>query len=318
LESQLHGTVLITGATGFIGSHLCRRLANNQRVALHAISRSEQEGSKGIRWWKADLAASTAVRSVFAEVKPDFVFHLASVVTGARDISFVRPTLEANFLSTVNIMIGAAESGCRRVVLAGSMEEPAGAADPVPCSPYAAAKFASTAYARMFHALYSLPVVVLRVFMTYGPAQKDLRKLIPYVILSLLRGEAPQTSTGTRLVDWIYVEDVVDGILRAATAPGVEGKVADIGSGTLVPIRAIVEKLVQLVCPEIVPHFGEVPDRPLEQVRVADVAQSFQEIGWRPAVSLDEGLRRTVEWYRIHSTSSQVSHQLTTAQTDGK
>jgi UDP-glucose 4-epimerase len=308
-QATLSGTALITGATGFIGSHLCRRLLA-QAVSLHAISRSPQKTDPRITWWKTDAADGPAMHRVFAEVKPDFIFHLASVVSGSRDLQFVQPTFASNLLSTVNVMTSAAEVGCRRVVLTGSLEEPVGDIEPVPCSPYAAAKFAGTAYARMFHALYRLPVVMLRLFMVYGPAQKDLRKLVPYVALSLLRGESPKISSGTRQVDWIYVEDVVDGILQAATAENAEGKVIDIGSGELVSVRAVVEKLVSIVNPKIVPEFGAVADRPLEQVRVADTAASRTAIGWQKSLSLDEGLRRTVDWYRTHQgeVSSSPGH----------
>jgi nucleoside-diphosphate-sugar epimerase len=92
------------------------------------------------------------------------------------------------------------------------------------CSPYAAAKFAASAYGRMFHALYHTPVTILRLFMVYGPGQQDLRKLVPYVTLALLKGEMPRVSSGVREVDRIYVDDVAAGYLAAATATGVEGE----------------------------------------------------------------------------------------------
>lgn len=292
-------TTLVTGATGFIGSHLCRRLLA-AGAGVYALSRSPQDNTSGILWRKADVADADSVRRVIAEARPDYVFHLASLVSGARDLALVEPTFSANLLSTVNVLTGAAEIGCKRMVLTGSLEEPLGEIEPIPCSPYAAAKFAATAYARMFHALYGLPVAMLRLFMVYGPAQKDLRKLIPYVTLSLLREERPKISSGTRLVDWIYVEDVVESILQAATADGAVGKVIDIGSGELVSIREIVEKLSAIVNPKLAPAFGGIPDRPMEQVRRANAALSREILGWKASISLDKGLRRTVEWYRAH------------------
>jgi len=220
-------------------------------------------------------------------------------VAGARELGLVLPTFRSNLISTVNLFTVAAEMGCRRIVMAGSMEEPASAqADAIPSSPYAAAKWAGSAYGRMFHALFRLPVVLLRIFMVYGPGQRDLRKLIPYVTLSLLRGERPELTAGTRWVDWIFVGDVVEGLLAAARTPGLEGKEIDIGSGHLTQIRAIVERLVQLVDPRITPVFGAVTDRPLEQTRVADTSKSQALMGWGPRVTLDDGLRETVDWFR--------------------
>jgi nucleoside-diphosphate-sugar epimerase len=149
----------------------------------------------------------------------------------------------------------------------------------------------------MFHALYQLPVVMLRVFMVYGPAQHDLRKLIPSVILSLLRGNAPKLTSGQRPIDWVYVEDVVGGCLAAAQSPDIEGSIIDIGTGELVTIRAVVEHLVRLINPQIIPVFGAIPDRPFEQIRIADTVRSHAMMGWQPTTHLEEGLQRTLEWY---------------------
>jgi nucleoside-diphosphate-sugar epimerase len=208
-------------------------------------------------------------------------------------------TFRNNLVSTVNLLLVVNEIGCKRIILAGSLEEPEqGDLSAVPCSPYAVAKWAGSAYARMFHALYQLPVVILRIFMVYGPAQQDLQKLIPYTILSLLRGEAPKLTSGRRPVDWIYVEDVVEGFLAAAQAAHIEGNTIDIGSGKLISIRAIVEHLVRLINPQIQPLFGALSERSFEQIRVADPARSYALIGWKATTSLEEGLKRTVDWYR--------------------
>jgi nucleoside-diphosphate-sugar epimerase len=117
------------------------------------------------------------------------------------------------------------------------------------------------------------------------------------VTLCLLRGEAPRLSSGRRDVDWIYVEDVVDGIITAAQANDVEGRTIDIGSGELVSIRKVVEHLVRLTNPTIQPLFGALPERPLEQVRAADTAKSNALLGWKAKISLEQGLKRTTEWY---------------------
>jgi UDP-glucose 4-epimerase len=289
---------MITGASGFIGSHFCRFLAN-QDVEIHAISRTSRiSQSSSMYWWQGDLQDISKVRKIIQSVKPDVVYHLASNVTGARSVDYVLPTLYSNFLSTVNLLIAVAEVGCSRIILAGSLEEPEPDQIPViPSSPYAAAKWSSSAYAHMFHELYQTPVVLARLFMVYGPDQHP-RFLIPYVISSLLDGFSPKLSSGTRPVDWIYIDDVVSGLIAMAHVSGIEGCTIDLGSGTLVTIRELVHKLVSLVNYQIQPLFGAIPDRPLEQVRVANAATSYTQLGWRPETTLDEGLKRTVEWYR--------------------
>jgi UDP-glucose 4-epimerase len=293
---------LVTGATGFIGGALCRRLLQGG-ARVQAVSRHEQRvpGSDE-RWWRADLTNLAAVRTLLDEARPQWIFHLGGLAAGSRDAAMVQQTLQANLLPVVNLLLAAQERGIR-LVLAGSLEEPRPDTTwPVPASPYAAAKLAAGAYARMFHALYRTPVVWLRLFMVYGPGQPDVRKLVPYVTLSLLRGEAPRLSGGTRPVDWVFVEDVVDAFLAAAVTPGTEGRSLDVGSGELTPVRKIVEELVRLVNPSISPHFGAVADRPLEQVSVADVETTTALLGWSPRTPLREGLARTVEWYRAHGS----------------
>jgi UDP-glucose 4-epimerase len=290
--------VLVSGGRGFIGAHLCQALLA-LGAEVHGISRRSPT-NHGIRWWNADLADPEATHRVMRAVRPGVVFHLASHVSGSRDLATVAPTLRDNLLTTVNVLTAACEVDGPRVLLAGSLEESEAhrTAQPPPVSPYAAAKTASADYGRMFHALYGLPVVNLRTFMTYGPGQRDGSKLVPYVTNSLLRGESPRLSSGDREVDWIYVGDVVDGYVAAALADGVAGTSIDIGSGDLVTIRSVVEQLADLLGGEVRPQFGAVPDRPMERVRRADVKATRESIGWQATVPLPEGLARTVAWFR--------------------
>jgi UDP-glucose 4-epimerase len=287
---------LVTGASGFIGSRLSERLVEAQ-AEVHAVSRSEQTSS-AVRWWSTDVRDTEATLALVRKVKPDVIFHLASHVSGSRGLDAVMPTLHANLVSTVNVLLGAAETGCRRIVLAGSLEEPDSEdAQPVPVSPYAAAKFAAGAYGRMFHSLHGVPVVMLRLFMVYGPGQGDETKLVPYVITSLLRGESPELSSGTRPVDWVYVDDVVDALIASARTDEALGESLDVGSGTLTPIRSVVEEIVRLLGSSVEPSFGALPDRPKERVRVADIERTQALLGWAPRTPLNQGLAATIDWY---------------------
>ncbi len=290
--------VLVTGGSGFIGSALCLRL-HHLGARIHAVSRqSYRSGHNHVQWWRGDLADRVFVQEVFNTVEPDIVFHLASAVTGQRDISLVHPTLTSNLVSTVNLLEAATRIASRRIVLAGSLEEPDNR-DPaqVPSSPYAAAKWASSGYARMFHALYETPVTTARLFMVYGPGQKDLNKLIPYVSLCVQRGEQPRLASGDREVDWIYIDDVIDGLLVSGAADDINGKTLDIGSGKLTTTGAVAEILCGLSDQEITPALGALSDRPLEQVRRADIQRTHALTGWQPAISLEAGLKKTAAWY---------------------
>jgi UDP-glucose 4-epimerase len=295
---------LVTGAAGFIGSALCKRLLA-AGTEVHGVSRAPRPPVDGLRWWTADLSNDGAALGIVREVRPDVVFHLASHVSGDRRLGAVIPTMRDNLVTSVNLLTAAAESGGPRVVLAGSMEEP-DRDDPAPSSPYAASKTATSAYARLFDQLYGLPVVNLRVFMVYGPGQQDGTKLVPYVISSLLRGEAPKLSSGRREVDWVYVDDVVAAFVAAADAEKAPGSTLDVGSGELVSIRSLVEQIVPLVGCDARPVFGALPDRPGERPRLADVAPSREAIGWEPSTPLDVGLARTVDWFRTHGRDGEV------------
>jgi UDP-glucose 4-epimerase len=291
---------LVTGASGFIGSHLVSRLTA-LGADVHAVSRSSQPGSEGPAWHVADVTDSRACAELVGSLAPDLVFHLASAVTGARNVDLVVPLMAANQAAAVNLLTAVAKSApTTRVLLSGSIEEPHQGHDVTPHSPYAAAKWAASAYARMFSALWNVRVSVLQIAMVYGPAQRDVTKLLPYTTLALLRGETPQLSSGTRLVDWVYVEDVVDALVRAAEVDKAIGKIFDIGSGQLVSIRDTVQLLASIVGSDVRPQFSAVADRPMDIAQRGDPRAAAELLNWRASTPLEDGLRSTVAWYAEH------------------
>jgi nucleoside-diphosphate-sugar epimerase len=146
----------------------------------------------------------------------------------------------------------------------------------------------------MFHLLYQTPVVHTRVFMCYGKGQPDW-KIIPYAISRLQCGEVPQVTSGDRQVDWVYAPDVAQGLLMTATAPGLEGHSVDIGSGQFHTIREVVEILQKIVNPDVRLDFSQAAPRAYEQVKKADAKRTEQLTSWRAKMSLEEGLRLTVQ-----------------------
>ncbi|MCS6290022.1 MAG: NAD-dependent epimerase/dehydratase family protein [Nitrospira sp.] len=303
--------IFVTGATGFIGSHLLPRLSD-VGAQVYAISREERQDIRhSIQWYQGNLTDLPTVKTLLRAIKPHVVYHLAGHVSGARGTEAIVPTFQCNLTSTVNVLTAAQAVGCERFILPGSLEEPsAQGSEGIPSSPYAVTKWASSAYGRMFHALYQFPIVMLRVFMVYGPAQRDLHKLIPYVISSLLKGQVPQLTSGQRAIDWIYVKDVVDALLASALAKNIEGKTIDIGSGKLMTVQAVVQIVARSMGYDGPPAFGAKPDRPLERVDVADGRAAEALLGWRPKVSLEEGLKRTILWYAQNVASCVSDHAL--------
>jgi nucleoside-diphosphate-sugar epimerase len=291
--------VLVTGARGFIATHLCRRLVR-EGARVYGVSRASASADvPDVEWVRADFAEASAAGLVFRRTRPDIVFHLAGHVTGSQDIANVDPTLLQNLESTVRLMTAAVETGRPRVVLAASMQEPR-ADEPgvIPCSPYAASKWACSVYARMFHALYGLPVTIAKPFMVFGPGQWDLKKLLPYVIVSLLRGEIPSLGSGLRELDWVYVDDVVDGLLAAADSPCTDASPIDLGSGQLTSVKKMIELVGEALDCKLPVQFGAVADRQLERAHAARAEDTRRLIGWSASTSLQTGLVKTIDWYR--------------------
>jgi nucleoside-diphosphate-sugar epimerase len=281
--------VLVTGATGFIGGHLCHALEQRGALLLR-LSRSTG----------ADVTDTALVDRLVADFAPQSLFHLASRVTGSRDAAEVLPTFRDNLLSTVNLLSAAHRHGVQRMLCMGSLQEPdtlhPGAAN----SPYAAAKQSAAAYVRMFASLYRLSVTIARPFMVYGPGQADTSKVLPHVLSRVLRGERAALSSGRHGFDWVHVHDVVDALLAIHAASEVDGQTVDIGTGQVTSVRDVVTAAARLLDAEGLLEFGVLPDRAGEPLRHADVAETRRRTGWHHAIDLEAGLRDTVHWYRGH------------------
>lgn len=282
--------ILITGAGGFIGRKLALKLVQ-KGGKVFGTSRSDRSGDTlPIPWHRGSFEDLGEGKRILNDVCPDVVIHLSGKVTAINRIENILPAYHSLLTSTVNLLTLSGSLGCERILIVGSSNEPAGHD---PNSPYAAAKWAASMYGRLFNRLYDLPVVIARPFVGYGPGQ-PADKIIPYVISQLISGQQPKLSSGSWKTDWIYIDDMVEGILRCAFVPGLEGATIDIGTGELTSVREIVEKIVALLDPSVRPHFGALPDRFSEHTPVADITHAWDKIRWKAAINLDEGLRRTV------------------------
>jgi nucleoside-diphosphate-sugar epimerase len=289
--------ILVTGARGFIGSALANKLLA-LGAEVHGLSRNKIQSNGDIIWHKGDLSNLEFVETLIQKLHPEYIFHMAGHVYGSRDFDHVALTFNNNLVTAFNLLHTVHVHPCKRIVFAGSFEEINSTEDIlIPSSPYAAAKNAASNYARLFHKLYNTPVCTASLYMVYGPGQSDHTKLIPYVTLKTLKKESPQLMSGSRIIDWIYVEDVVLGLIDMLVTPGIDGQTIDIGSGKPIVTKEIVNTLMTLIDPNIHPEFGALDDRPMEQERVADVDKTFQKIGWRPQTDLISGLKQTIDYY---------------------
>jgi nucleoside-diphosphate-sugar epimerase len=290
--------ILVTGASGFIGSRLTKKLLKNN-AEVHAISRRKHTGDSKIHWHKGDLSDLNFVKDIVQKIKPTYIYHLASHVCGSRNYQNMELTFNNNLVTAFNLLLAVHNDPVKRLIMAGSFEEINSNEEDlrVPSSPYAASKYAALNYARSFHKLYNTPVCMASIYMVYGPGQKDLSKLIPYVTLKALNNEAPELTSGNRKIDWVYVDDVVDGLIKMLTAPNIEGHSIEIGSGESILTRDIVKTLISKITSKVKPKFGALNDRPMEQEKVANAHHTYKKIGWKASTNLITGLNKTIEYY---------------------
>ncbi len=157
---------------------------------------------------------------------------------------------------------------------------------------------AANMYSRLFHQLYALPITTAGIYMVYGPGQHDLTKLVPYSILSMLRNQTLKLSGGTRLADWVYVEDVVDALITIARSEKSAAQTLDVGTGVQTSVRGVVEMIQTIIGGDTTLAFGAVAERPNVQQPKADTETTFEKIGWQARTPLCEGLENTVIWHR--------------------
>jgi nucleoside-diphosphate-sugar epimerase len=295
--------VLLTGASGFIGRH-CLPLLVERGFEVHAIYRSViPEGLPAdVRWHKADLLSASDVYELLAKARPSALLHLAWFAvpgkywTAIENLEWVRASLE--------LLQQFARRGGERVVMAGTCAE-YDWTDGY-CSELSTRLAPRTLYGTCKHALHLMLDVASerldisaawgRIFFLYGPHEHPAR-LVSHVIRGLLKGERVACTEGSQLRDYLYVEDVAAGFVSLLESE-VQGAV-NIASGEAVAVREIIHRIAgQLGGQELI-DLGAIAAQAGEPpLVVADVSRLKQEVGWRQSYSLEEGLTRTIEWWR--------------------
>lgn len=312
-------TVLVTGAGGFIGSHLVERLAG-EGAAVRAFVRYTSRGDHGLlRHLSAGVRAQMEVvagdlrdpNAVRRAVKgADVVFHLGAVIS--IPYSYVHPyeTAETNFMGTLNVLLACRDHGTPRLVHT-STSEVYGTAVTVPMdedhplqgqSPYSASKIGADKLVESFYRSYDLPAVTVRPFNTYGPRQ-SARAVIPTIITQALTQKMVRLGNLEARRDFTYVADTVDGFLCAARSAGAVGGVFNLGVGHDVSIGKLAEQIVKRVGRpvEVVTDAGRLRPEKSEVMRLqSDNGRAGDVLGWRPQHTLAEGLEQTVDWIRQH------------------
>jgi nucleoside-diphosphate-sugar epimerase len=310
---ELAGTrVLVTGATGFIGSHLVRRLVS-EGADVHALSSTVSsiypvrllDIRDRITVHEANLTDPTAMSVLAHRVSPRLVFHLGAYTHVGKSWHRVDECVQTNVQGTVNLLQALAPTGYERFVYTSTSEVYGDIPVPFaedstvnPLSPYSVSKYAGERFCRMFHLGRGWPVVVVRPFNAYGPAQSPDR-IIPEIIVKALTKERLAMTQGLQTREFNFAEDLAEGFIRAATVPGLEGQVLNLGGGEEVSMRDLAATVLDLMGGPIVPEFGALPDRPTEIPRMySDTRRTREILGYQPRHSLQAGLEKTIAWYR--------------------
>ncbi len=309
--------LVVTGGAGFIGSNLSQHLLKmgNSVVVIDNLSTGRRQNLAGwaeeagtrFQFIQMDINETDSLLQVFRGAT--YVFHLAAIPSVARSIENPAATQMANINGTLSVLTAARDAGVRRVVAASSSsvygddpnlpkrEDRRGRC----LSPYALSKFVTEEYCRLFHQLYGLETVALRYFNVFGPRQdpnSHYAAVIPKFSTLLLAGKQPVVfGDGEQSRDFTFVANVIDANWRAATSPNVSGEAFNVGCGGQMSLNQLIGKLNGILGSDVKPKY-EPPRKGDVRHSLADISKAGKMLGYAPAVTLEEGLRRVLDWYR--------------------
>lgn len=321
-------TVLVTGASGFIGSHLVERLLSdghrvkafihyNSRGAIGNLEYLPAETLQAVEIITGNLCDSATVRA--AVRGSTIVLHLGALVGIPYSYQSPRDALHTNVGGTLNVLEAVRAEGTRLLVHTSTSEvygtaryTPMDEAHPLQAqSPYSATKIAADKLVESYVNAFELPAMTVRPFNTYGPRQSP-RAIIPTIISQLLVGRSLRLGSVEPRRDFNFVTDTVDGFVRAMATPQF-GLVVNLGSGVDVSIREVADRIAAIMgtTTKIEGDAQRVRPRASEVERLlADSSRAAQLLGWRSRVDMDDGLRQTVEWMRRHPSGAATTYRI--------
>jgi nucleoside-diphosphate-sugar epimerase len=303
---------VVTGGAGFIGSHLAEELVRRgERVrivdSLITGKLSNIEHISPVEFIEGDLADLDVARRAVEGC--EFVLHQAAIPSVPRSVQDPIASNRANVDATLNVLVAARDAGVKRVVFAGSSSVYGDAATlpkhetmtPNPLSPYALQKLVGEQYLRMFTRLYGLETVSIRYFNVFGPRQdpgSPYSGVISVFATALLENRSPKIyGDGGQTRDFTYIANVVDGVLRACTAPGASGESINVATGGRISLNDLFREMKRIVGADVDPTYGD-PRKGDVRDSQATIEKAKTLLGYEPIVPFEEGLKRTIEWYR--------------------
>ena len=309
---------LVTGGAGFIGSHLVEALVRrgeSVRVVddLSTGRRHNLLPVPDVEFIEGDLADLDVARRAVTGV--EYVLHQAAIPSVPRSVLDPMASHRANVDASLNVLLAARDAGVTRVVYAGSSSAYGNAPTlpkiesmpAAPLSPYALQKFIGEQYGQLFTRLYGLETVTLRYFNVFGPRQdpsSPYSGVISLFISALCDGRQPTIyGDGEQTRDFTYVANVVDGVLRACHASGVSGEVINVATGGRISLNQLFRAVRDVVGGQVDPVYAAVRPGDVRDSQ-ADIQKARRTLGYEPSVSFEDGLRKTLEWYRASQVST--------------
>ncbi len=302
--------VLVTGISGFICSHLARRLLEEGAEVYGLVRRSSNlwrihDIKNQINLHYVDLRDFESVRKVVLDIEPQKIFHLAAYVDVSRSFEVMDEMIEVNIKGTLNLLraLDGIDYDC--FINTGTCEEygdnPVPFREdqvPSPVSPYSASKVSTTLFCQMLHKTMGLPIITVRPFLTYGHMQES-NMLISSVIKKAVKRERFEMTEGEQTREFNYVDDIVDGFIKASVTKKAIGEIINICNGKEYKIKDVVVKILNIMGNPIEPLIGALPYRKGETMHFyCDNTKAKELLDWNPKVSLDEGLEKTINWYK--------------------
>jgi nucleoside-diphosphate-sugar epimerase len=301
---------LVTGGAGFIGSHISEELirrGHRVRVVDSLVTGYQRNLRDGVEFVQGDLADPTVAKAAVAGM--DYAIHQAAIPSVPRSVEKPEESHRANIDGTLQVLLASRDAKIKRVVFAGSSSVygdtevlPKTESMPTnPLSPYALQKLMGEMYLQMFTRLYGLETVTTRYFNVFGPRQdpgSPYSGVISLFIKALSEGTRPVIyGDGGQTRDFTYVSNVVDGVLRAAEAPGVGGQVFNVATNHRISLNELLATLKKIFASDVEPIYKDARQGDVRDSQ-ADISKAEKLLGYKPIVGLEEGLRKTVDWFR--------------------
>ena len=295
--------VLITGITGFVGKALSKRL-KSQGANVFGISRSIKNDKKNL---KVDILDYSAIDKFIKDSKIDICFHLASTSLVEEGQLHPYQTFKVNTEGTLNILESARNNNLNRIIVASTSHVYGKNKVPYfenymprPTRPYETSKACTDIIAQSYATSFNLPVLIPRFVNIYGPGDLNFQRLIPKTIKSILEDVPPKMWGGEAIRDYLFIDDAIDAYLLLAkinTSKVGDNRVFNFGSSNMIGVEDLIKKIIKIVGKNLI--IKKVSDERKGEIASQYVSfnKAIRVLGWKPKISLDEGLKRTIAWY---------------------